>query len=61
LGHLSLNHVSLTSVDIGLAQLAMHSPYEMCGVKDAASLIKAMKVFYSSSLSEKKDGSRSIQ
>ena len=46
LGCLSLRHVSIPSVDIGLAQLAMHSAMETAGSKDFESLILAIKEFY---------------
>lgn len=46
LGAISLSHVSIPSVDIGLAQLAMHSSYETAGVKDLDYLIKAIIEFY---------------
>ena len=50
LGYISMNHVSVPSVDIGLAQLAMHSSYETAGVKDPFYLEKAMRTFFSCSL-----------
>ena len=50
LGNISLAHVSVPTVDIGLAQLAMHSCYETAGVKDVKYLEKTMKAFYSTSL-----------
>ena len=50
LGHISLNHVSVPTADIGLAQLAMHSACENAAVVDAVSLEKAMEVFYSCAL-----------
>ncbi len=34
LGNISNTKVALNAVDIGLPQLAMHSPYETAGVKD---------------------------
>jgi M18 family aminopeptidase len=46
LGNISNSHISINTVDIGLAQLAMHSPYETAGVKDTESMIKAVKKFY---------------
>lgn len=46
LGNISVSHVSLHTVDIGLAQLAMHSAYETGGVKDTEYLIQALKVFW---------------
>ncbi|MDE5715521.1 MAG: M18 family aminopeptidase [Anaeroplasmataceae bacterium] len=48
LGAISLRHVSIPSVDIGLAQLAMHSAYETAGSLDLKDLIKAIKEFYNS-------------
>ena len=50
LGNISLAHVSVPTVDIGLAQLAMHSCYETASVADAAWLEKAMTAYYSSTL-----------
>lgn len=47
LGNISNVQVSLHSVDIGLAQLAMHSAYETGGVKDTAYMIRALEEFYS--------------
>ena len=46
LGNISNTQVSLRSVDIGLAQLAMHSPYETAGVKDTWYLERLAEVFY---------------
>ena len=40
LGAISLANVSIPSVDIGLAQLAMHSAYETCGSLDIEELMK---------------------
>ena len=45
LGNVSNAHVSLNTVDIGLAQLAMHSCYETAGAKDTKHLIDAMTIF----------------
>lgn len=50
LGNISNTQVSLQAVDIGLPQLAMHSPYEMAGTKDTAYLIELAKEFYSCEL-----------
>jgi aspartyl aminopeptidase len=50
LGNISSAHVSLLSVDIGLAQLAMHSCYETAGVDDVKYMIDALKEFYSTSI-----------
>lgn len=46
LGNISNAHVSINGVDIGLAQLAMHSPYETAGAKDTEYLVKLTKTFY---------------
>ena len=46
LGKISLSHVSVPSVDIGMAQLAMHSANELCGAKDIDTMIEGMKSFY---------------
>ncbi|MBO5891913.1 MAG: M18 family aminopeptidase [Oscillospiraceae bacterium] len=56
LGNISLSHVSVPTVDIGLPQLAMHSCYETAGVKDALYLLSAMKAFYSTSLQTNGNG-----
>lgn len=50
LGNLSSTQVSLNTVDIGLPQWAMHSPYETCGTKDTNYFYQAAKVFYGSSV-----------
>ena len=47
LGNISTTQVSVNTVDIGLAQLAMHSPYESAGSRDPEYLYKVAKVFYS--------------
>lgn len=46
LGNISNTKVSLRTVDIGLPQLSMHSPYETAGVKDTWYLIQVMKEFF---------------
>ena len=46
LGNISTAHVSVSSVDIGLPQLAMHSAVETAGVKDVEYFVKALKEFY---------------
>ena len=51
LGAISSSQLSVKSVDIGLAQLAMHSTTEVAGVADLEYLVKAMKSFYSSTIS----------
>ncbi len=46
LGAISLQNVSIKSVDIGLAQLAMHSACETAGTKDLDTLVRGMQAFY---------------
>ena len=48
LGNISSTQVALKTVDIGLAQWAMHSPYESAGVKVTYYLQKALKEFFAS-------------
>ncbi len=47
LGNISTSQVPVSTVDIGLAQLAMHSPYESAGSHDPEYLAAVSKVFYS--------------
>lgn len=56
LGNISSAHVSIDTVDVGLAQLAMHSAYETAGALDTAYLARAAEAFYSSSLRRGPDG-----
>lgn len=46
LGNISTAQVSVNTVDIGLAQLAMHSACETAGAKDVGYLTDALQVFY---------------
>lgn len=46
LGNIANTHISLNTVDIGLAQLAMHSTYETAGSKDLEFLTKVITYFY---------------
>ena len=52
LGNLSGSHVALPTVDIGLAQLSMHSPYETAGAKDLDYMVWAMQAFYESVITQ---------
>lgn len=60
LGNISNTQVALNTVDIGLPQLAMHSPYETAGSKDTAFLVEAAKVLFSSSVCGNGNGSYRI-
>lgn len=55
LGHLSQEHVSIDTIDIGLAQLAMHSSNETCGVKDIDIMVDGLKAFYNKHLTKDND------
>ncbi|MCH5268356.1 MAG: M18 family aminopeptidase [Lachnospiraceae bacterium] len=46
LGNISVSHVSVPSVDIGLAQLAMHSAMETAGSRDLDDFIRLLTVYY---------------
>ena len=48
LGHIANTHVSVPTVDIGLAQLAMHSAVETASLSDTDALVRAAKAFFSS-------------
>lgn len=61
LGNISNTQVALNTVDIGLPQLAMHSPYETAGAKDTDYLIKALKIFYETVVEETDDGVYTIK
>lgn len=47
LGNIVSTRVSMNGADIGLAQLAMHSPYESAGVRDVLAMTRFAKAFYS--------------
>jgi len=50
LGSIATTKVSIKTVDIGLAQLAMHSACEIAGVRDVEHMINACRVFFSTAL-----------
>ena len=56
LGNISLSHLSLACVDIGLAQLAMHSCYETGGARDTEYLVRAMRAYFSRTLRKTPEG-----
>ncbi len=57
LGNISTTHVSVNTVDIGLAQLAMHSAWETAGTMDIDHMVSVMKAFYSTEIRTCADGS----
>jgi len=60
LGNISNAQVSLNTVDIGLAQLAMHSSFETAGAQDTAYLVRALTQFFASALTMLPDGSYAL-
>jgi aspartyl aminopeptidase len=50
LGRIQLEKLSIKALDIGLAQLAMHSSNEVAGSKDLKDMVKALKEFYQSKI-----------
>ena len=47
LGNIAISRVAIPAVDIGLAQLAMHSAYETAGARDTLQMVKFTRAFYS--------------
>ena len=56
LGNIANTQVSLNTVDIGLAQLAMHSSFETAGAKDTEYMVKALDVLFASGVTPYADG-----
>lgn len=56
LGNISNTQLSMNTVDVGLAQLAMHSCYETAGVKDTCFMVQALKTFFESQIVCLEDG-----
>lgn len=60
LGNIANTQVSLNTVDVGLAQLAMHSAFETAGAADTELMIRALTAFYASPLRMDADGSYTL-
>ena len=60
LGNISGSHVSINTLDIGLAQLAMHSCYETAGAQDVDHMIRGMRAFYETDVRCTGDGQYSL-
>ena len=60
LGNISTTQVALNTVDIGLAQLAMHSAFETAGEKDPDYMIRALTAFFGKSLRAEGNGAYSL-
>ena len=58
LGSISNTRVSVSTVDIGLPQLAMHSANETCGANDTSEMIAAIRAFYNTVI--KREGNKII-
>ena len=56
LGNISNSHFSLNTVDIGLAQLSMHSTWETAGTKDVEYMIDGVKAFFEADICAEADG-----
>lgn len=52
LGNISTSQLAVSMIDIGLAQLAMHSAMETAGVNDLESLVKVITLFYNSNITK---------
>ena len=49
LGNIATTRVSVSSADVGLPQLAMHSAYESAGIKDTAYMIELCRALFEGS------------
>lgn len=61
LGSISNTRVSLRTVDVGAAQLAMHSAYETASTADVDYLVRAMTAFFGATLLCECDGAYQLQ
>ena len=60
LGSISNTLVPVATVDIGMAQLAMHSSYETAGTADPLFLLRAVRQFFSATVRSTGDGKFSL-
>ncbi len=56
LGNIANAHASMNTVDIGLAQLAMHSAMESAGAEDVDHMVDAMRAFHETEIDVRRDG-----
>ena len=61
LGNIANKHASMNTVDIGLAQLAMHSSYETAGCADVDSMVRALASLYTHNIVMQADGMLNIE
>ena len=57
LGSIADTLTPMLTVDVGMAQLAMHSAYETAGTADTEYLVRAMRVFFETEFFAESDGS----
>ena len=60
LGNIANTQVSLNTIDIGLAQLAMHSAYETAGARDTELMVKALTAFFLSRITAEGGGAYTV-
>lgn len=60
LGNIANTQVSLNTVDIGLAQLAMHSAYETAGARDTELMVRVLTRFFRSHIVAEEDGAYTV-
>jgi aspartyl aminopeptidase len=60
LGNIANTQVSLNTVDIGLAQLAMHSAFETAGARDTELMVKALTAFFLSRINAEGGGAYTL-
>ena len=60
LGNIANTQVSLNTVDIGLAQLAMPSAFETAGARDTELMVKALTAFFLSRIAAEGDGAYTL-
>ena len=56
LGNISGNQAAVCTADIGIAQLAMHSPCETCGAADTEQLVRLARELFSAGLDIQEQG-----
>ena len=61
LGNIANTHASMNTVDIGLAQLAMHSAVETAGCADLQHMVNALTALYASNIVVTADGEIRIE
>lgn len=60
LGNISNTKVAVNTVDIGIAQLAMHSCYETAGALDTEPMVNAIRAFYNSCIIHNGNGNYTL-